>query len=195
MLVQPETGPMPMRGVRSFLGGMSLSLAACAIAAAQTALRPTILVDGHVATDTILSLAIATSVQSALAELLRGTGVGVAPLFAPATDLPGQTLKGDVSDISTAERIHHADIAVEISASQAQNGIIFLAPTIVLRRSPPIDMAAISGRSIEAIARTIAARIAKDSTRLRRLAEEDRRADTSSTAGRSNWNRSGHPND
>lgn len=173
-----------MRGICSFFGGLWIAVVASFSARAQAPLRPTILIDGHIAGDTALSLAMAKSVQITLAGLLRGTGVGVAPLFVPADDMPGRTPNGDLSDVTAAERIHHADIAVEINALRSQDGNIFLAPTIVLRHSPQVDMAAISGQSIDAIARTIAQRIAKDSTRMRRLAEEDLRGDTTGTRGR-----------
>jgi hypothetical protein len=169
-----------MRGIRSLALGMSLGLVAGAPARAQTALRPTILIDGHVALDTILSIALTKTIHATLSDLLRGTGVGVASLFAPATDMSGKTFTGEISEVIAAERIHNADIVIEMNAMASQNGNMFLAPTIILRHGAAVDMAPVSGLSADGIAHAIAGRIAKDTTRLRRLAAEDARADSAS---------------
>ena len=166
-----------MRGIGSLALGLSLGLFAPGSARAQT-LRPTILVDGHVAVDTILSIALTKTIHATLNDMLRGTGVRLAPLFAPATDLGGKPFTGDISEVVAAGKSHDADIVIEMNAMQSQNGNMFLAPIIVLRHSPPVDMVPVSGLSADAIARAIANRIAKDTTRLRRLAVEDARADS-----------------
>jgi hypothetical protein len=169
-----------MRGIRSFAVGVSLALFAPATARAQTAFRPTILIDGHVALDTILSVALTKTIHATLTDLLRGSGVGLAPLFAPSTDMGGKPFTGDIKEVVAAEGVKNADILIEMNALQSQNGNMFLAPTIVLRHSPAVDMAPVSGISADAIAHAIANRIAKDTTHIRRLAAQDARADSAS---------------
>jgi hypothetical protein len=167
-----------MRGRRWLALGFSLALAVPATATGQAALRPTIFIDGHVALDTILSIALTKTIHTTLTDLLRGTGVGLASLFTPTTDTPAQPFTGDISEIAAAAKIRKADIVIEMNAMRSQNGNMFLAPTIILRHGSPVDMPPVSGLSADGIAHAIANRIAKDSTRLRRLAADDARADS-----------------
>jgi hypothetical protein len=142
-----------MPGIRSLAGAALLSIAFAGPARAQSPPRPTILVDGHVALDTILSVALTKAVHETLTNLVRGTGVGLAPLFAPSTDLNGKPFTGDIDEVLSAGKLHGADIVVELNAMQSQDGNMFLAPTIVLRHSAAVDMAPLSGQTASAIAR------------------------------------------
>ncbi|MEO7083063.1 MAG: hypothetical protein ABI442_07650 [Gemmatimonadaceae bacterium] len=167
-----------MRGFRSIVLGLSLCATVTVSARAQASLHPTILIDGHVALDTILSISMTKSIHAALTDMLRGTGVGLATLFSPDADMAGKPFTGEIGEVVAAEHLHRADIVLEMNAMQSQNGTMYLAPTIILRHGPAVDMAPVSGLNAEAIAKTIANRIVKDSTRIRRLAADDARADS-----------------